>query len=101
MVENILQLLIYLAAFLFLLAMYFSFKLSKETQHEKYWIFLAIGFLVFALHHLSMIPLMFGIISEDLQHFLEPLSSILGTIFISYAMWGLYSSMNKVKKRLE
>lgn len=96
-----LEILIIIASFIFLIAVYFSFMLSKETHHEKYWLALAIGFLVFAFHHWLEIPLSFGFISEGTESIIEQISSILGSILFAYATHGLYKSMKEINKKLK
>jgi len=96
-----LEILIFLASFIFLIAVYFSFMLSRETHHEKYWLALAIGFLVFALHHWMMIPLSFGFIPEGMERIIEQISSIVGSILFAYATHGLHVSMREINKKLK
>lgn len=96
-----LEILIFLASFIFLIAVYFSFRLSRETHHEKYWLALAIGFLVFAVHHWMMIPLSFGFIPENMERIIEQISSIVGSVLFAYATHGLYTSMKDINKKLK
>jgi uncharacterized membrane protein YagU involved in acid resistance len=96
-----LEILIFLASFIFLIAVYFSFKLSKETHHEKYWLSMAVGFLVFAIHHWMMIPLSFGLLPEAVERVIEQVSSIVGSILFAYATHGLYVSMKEINKKLK
>ena len=99
--HNELEILIFLASIMFLIAVYFSFKLSKETHHERYWLSLAIGFLVFAVHHWMMIPLSFGFLSEGIERVIEQVSSIVGSTLFVYATHGLYSSMKEINKKIK
>ena len=94
-----LELLIVLASLIFLIAVYFSFKLSKETHHEKYWLSLSFGFLVFAFHHWMEIPLSLGFIEESLESVIEQISSIVGSVLFAYATRGLYNSMKEINAR--
>ena len=89
-----------ITSLLFLIAVYFSFKLSKETKHEKYWIILAVGFFIFAIHHWAMLLLNFSLIQEGTREIIEDISSIIGAILIGYSMQGLYRSMKKIRKKL-
>ena len=99
--HNVLEILVFFASFIFLIAVYFSFKLSKETHHEKYWLALAIGFFIFAVHHWLEIPADFGIISEEKERIIEQFSSIIGSILFAYATHGLYTSMREINKKLQ
>ncbi|MBS1266302.1 MAG: hypothetical protein MAG795_00269 [Candidatus Woesearchaeota archaeon] len=91
------QMLIILASVALLFAVYFSFKLSKETKHELYWILLSAGLFIFAVHHWSM--MLTGIISEKIQLYLEQLTSIIGASLMAYATFGLYKSLKIVKEK--
>ena len=75
--------------------------LSRETHHEKYWLALAIGFLVFAVHHWMMIPLSFGFLPESMERIIEQVSSIVGSVLFAYATHGLYVSMKEINKKLK
>jgi len=97
--HNELEVLIIASSIIFLFAVYFSFKLSKETHHEKYWLALAIGFLVFAIHHWLEIPLSLGIMDESVERILEQFSSIAGSILFAYATHGLYTSMKEINEK--
>ena len=97
--HNELEILIFLASLIFLIAIYYSFKLSKETHHEKYWLALALGFLVFAIHHWIEIPLSFGLLSEGVERVIEQVSSIIGSALFAYATHGLYISMKEINQR--
>jgi uncharacterized membrane protein YagU involved in acid resistance len=90
-----------ISSIIFLIAVYYSFKLSKETKHEKYWLLLAFGFFVFAIHHWMMIPWSFDLAYEESKEMIENISSIIGALLIGYATFGLYSSMKKVRSKLE
>ena len=97
--QHELELLIVLASLIFLIAVYFSYKLSKETKHEKYWLALSFGFLVFAIHHWMEIPLSLGIMEESVERIIEQISSIVGSILFAYATRGLYNSMKEINAR--
>lgn len=100
-VHEELDILVFLASFVFLIAVYFSFRLSRETQHEKYWLALAVGFLVFAIHHWLEIPLGMGLLPEGTERIVEQFSSIIGSILFAYATHGLYKSMKEINKKLK
>lgn len=89
-----------LASIVFLVAVYYCFKLSKETKHERYWLTLALGFFIFAVHHWTTPLWAFGIVSELTKSIIEQVSSILGALLIGYSTYGLYTSIRKVKERV-
>lgn len=89
------------ASLALLLAVFFSYKLSSETKHEKYWVLMSIGLFVFALHHWLMTHYQWSFISQELIELFEYWSSIVGGILVAYSSYGLYKSMRQVKKKLE
>ena len=96
-----LNILAIVASITFLIAVYFAYKLSKETKHEKYWVVLAIGFLIFAIHHWIMVPGILGKFNENLIEIIEHSSSIIAALLIAYATYGLYNSMKIIKKKIQ
>ena len=95
------QMLIILASVTLLFAVYFSFKLSKETKHELYWILLSTGLFIFAVHHWLMIPSLWGNISFETIELIEHITSIVGGILIAYSTYGLYSSIKKINQKIK
>jgi len=90
-----------IASVVLLFAVYFSFKLSRETKHEGYWLSLSLGLFIFAVHHWLMIPSLWGNISDAALELVENITSILGGILIVYSTYGLYKSMKTVKQKVE
>jgi len=99
--DNSNEILLIIASVVLLIAVYFSFKLSRETKHEKYWFLLSLGLFIFAVHHWLMIPFHLGSVSDDIQGIINQLSSILGGILVAYSTYGLYKSMKLVKQKVE
>ncbi len=93
--------LILIASLGFLFAVFYAFKLSKETKHEKYWVILAIAAFLLAIHQWMMIPWGFHLIGERLRLTIEQISAILGSVLLGYSMFGLYNSMKKIKEKLK
>ncbi|HZX44306.1 MAG TPA: hypothetical protein VFF28_01345 [Candidatus Nanoarchaeia archaeon] len=83
-----------------LLAVYFSYKLSRETKHERYWLLLSLGLFIFAVHHWFMIIFQLGNIPFFILELLEYLTSIVAGILIAYSTYGLYKSMRAVNQRV-
>ncbi len=100
-ISILLNVLTIISSLILLIAVYYSFKLSKETKHEKYWLFLAFGFFIFAIHHWMMIPWNFNLANGNNKELIENISSIIGALFIGYATFGLYNSMKKVRNKIE
>ncbi|MFH1211158.1 MAG: hypothetical protein V1645_04575 [archaeon] len=98
--DVVLKVLAFLASVVFLVAVYYSFKLSKETRHERYWLLLALGFFVFAIHHWTILLGFYGAISESTNLLVEQVSSIVGALLIAYSTYGLFVSMRRVREKL-
>jgi phosphotransferase system glucose/maltose/N-acetylglucosamine-specific IIC component len=90
-----------LASLGFLFAVYFAIKLSKETKNERYWAVLAASAIILALHYWAMIPWGLHIINSTTQLYIEGLSGIIGAMLLGYALYGLYTSMKKVREKME
>ena len=82
----------------FVIAVYFAFRLSRETENERYWLVLALSSLVMAMHQWSMIPWSLHIIAERARLIIQEASAIAGSLLFTYAMYGLYSSMKKIRE---
>lgn len=95
------EILIFLGSFGFFVALYYAFKLSKETQNEKYWLSLAISALFLTLHEWIEIPWILHIVSDNAKAIMKHSTAFIGSILFAYAMYGLYTSMKKIKEKLE
>lgn len=84
----------------FLIAVYFCIRLSQETRHERYWLALAIGAFMQALHHWLSLPWHFHLISESLLYWAYQLTALIGALFLAYAVYGLYSSMREIRRKI-
>ena len=93
------EILVIAASITLLCAVYFSFKLSRETRHEKYWILLSLGLLIFAVHHWLMIPSLWGDISPETIELVENITSIISGVLIAYSTYGLYTSIRKINEK--
>lgn len=85
----------------FLIALYYAVMLSRETQHERYWLMLGLSALFLAIHQWTMIPWEFHLITNEIKFLIEQLSAILGAITFGYATYGLATSMRKIREKVE
>ncbi len=85
----------------FLIAIYFSTKLSRETHNERYWALLSLSAVFFAVHYWLMATESFGLASREDTLPGQALSGLAGAILFGYASYGLYKSMVKVRHQLE
>ncbi len=88
-----------LSSIFFIAAVFFSYKLSKETKGEKYWIFFMVSAVSFGLSHLAAKGFLFGIPLESL-FVVRELGEIVGAFSLAYATFGLYSSMKKIRNKM-
>lgn len=93
--------LILLGSIGFLVVVYYAFRLSKETKHEKYWLVLAVSAIFLAVHQWAMIPWEFHIITDDVRFVIQQISVIIGAVLFAYAVYGLFTSMKKIRERTE
>ena len=99
--ELFIQSLIFLGSIGFLIAVYYAFRLAKETKNEKYWLILAISAIFLAIHQWAMIPWSFKIITDEIRIIIQQISVIIGAILFTYSVYGLFSSMRKIRRKLE
>ena len=83
----------------FLAAIFFSYKLSKETGGEKYWVFFVIAAISFSVAHIANKGSLFGFSSETL-FVIREIGEIVGAFSMAYAAFGLYSSMKKIREEM-
>ncbi len=83
----------------FLAAIFFSYKLSKETGGEKYWVFFAIAAISFGVAHIANKGFLFGFSSETL-FVIREIGEIGGAFSMAYATFGLHSSMKKIREEM-
>lgn len=79
---------------------YYAFGLSKETKNEKYWLISAISAIFLATHQGTMIPWEFHIITDNVRFVIQQISVIIGAVLFAYAIYGLFTSMKKIKQKM-
>ncbi len=94
-----LPLLFWVTTLFFVVALYLTFKLSREVKGEHYWIFFSVGIIGFAITHFATVPGLLGL-SADTLDTLHELGEIVGAFALAYASYGLYSSLKHIRKRL-
>ena len=82
----------------FLAAIFFSYKLSKETGGEKYWLFLVIAAISFSVAHLAAKGFLLNL-SSGTFFLLRETGEIVGAFSMAYAAFGLYTSMKKIREK--
>ncbi len=94
------QVLILLGSLGFLVVVYYAFKLSKETKNEKYWLALVISATFLAIHQWAMIPWDLHIITDNVRFVIQQISVIIGSVLFAYAIYGLFTSMKKIREKM-
>lgn len=87
------------STFFGILAIWFSYKLSKETGGEKYWVFFLVAAISFSVAHFSSKGFFINYSSETL-FLIQELGEIVGSFSLAYAAYGLYSSMKKIRQKI-
>lgn len=82
------------------LAVFFSYKLSREVQGEHYWVFFTIAALGFGVAQGVRTASTFGGWNSPYGETLEQVGLVIGLFSLAYASYGLYASMERVRKRL-
>jgi hypothetical protein len=89
-----------LAAISVIVALVFAIKLYRETDKRWYWLSLLLSAFFFAFSQWSAIifPLVqsFAVIG-----ILHEVSEILATLLFAISCYGIYSTMKKIRKRVE
>lgn len=90
-----------LASLGFLVAVYYTYRLSQETKGEKYWSYFLIAALLFGFHYWAELPLVLGLISKATQTLLVEFAAILGALSLAHASRGLYRTLRRIRQRVE
>lgn len=91
----------YVSWFIFIVGIYFTYKLAKETKWEKYWIFFFISALAMGIYHYAIeVPWELGYISDQFYIVAREISEIIWVSALAYASYGIYKSMVKIRKKL-
>ena len=83
----------------FLAAIFFSYKLSKESGGEKYWVFFVIAAIGFSVAHFASNGFFLNISTESF-FVIREIGEIVGAFSFAYAAFGLYSSMKKIREKM-
>lgn len=94
-----LPILFWVTSVFFAVALYLSYKLSREVKGEHYWIFFSVAIIGFAITHVATVPNLFGLDTNTLDT-LHELGEIIGAFALAYASYGLYTSLKHIRKRL-
>ena len=83
----------------FVVAIYFSVKLSNETGNEKYWLLFALAALCFAIHYWLMAFEFYEIVPTDMAVLGEAISGLLGAFLFGYASYGLHRALVNIREK--
>ncbi len=98
---GLLSLLFWPASIAFIIAIYFTYKLAKETRWEKYWIFFLFSALAMGIYHFMVeIPWELGYISNNIYYIAREISEVIWAFGLAYASYGIYKSMKIIRKKL-
>jgi hypothetical protein len=90
----------YVVTFLsFLVAVYYTLKLVRETNYEKYWVFFLLSAFFMGVHLLVGVPYLFGLIDEHALKIIEDSAAVLGSLSLAYAAYGLSKTMRAIRER--
>lgn len=84
----------------FLVVVYYALRLSKETENEKHWLVLALSAIFLAMDHWALIPWELHLITDDARFVIQQASAIIGAALFAYAIYGLFTSMKKIREKM-
>lgn len=90
-----------MAATCVVLAVYFAFKLYRETDKGWYWGALVLSAFCFALSQWLFILLPRGMGSRELLPILQDLSQIAASMLFAVSCYGMYKEMHIIRKKVE
>jgi hypothetical protein len=85
---------------LFVLAIFFSLMLSRETKGEKYWFFFVITAFSMAVFHFVRHPWAFAFLFPTTIDLIQEIAEIVGAASLAFACFGLYISMKKIREKV-
>ncbi|MBI2676219.1 MAG: hypothetical protein HYX24_07205 [Candidatus Aenigmarchaeota archaeon] len=98
---SLLKLLFWPASIAFIVAIFFTYRLAKETKWERYWVFFLISALAMGIYHFAIeIPGELGYIPESAYYPAREVSEAVWAFGLAYASYGIYKSMRKIRKKL-
>ncbi|QKQ98375.1 hypothetical protein GKQ38_02500 [Candidatus Nanohaloarchaea archaeon] len=101
MVDTVSLSLVIFSSILFGVAVYYTYRLSEETNRGKYWIFYLLAAIGLGMHEWLKVLHIFLRIPEPIYNLLLELGIVAGAASLSYASYGLYTSMKKIREKVE
>lgn len=93
--------LVVLSSIGFVVAIYFTFKLSEETKGEKYWFYFLVAAVALGLHKWIEIPYEIALIRHDVFVAVQEVAAIVGALSFAYASRGLYQYMRRIREKVK
>jgi len=90
-----------LAAASVVVAVYFAYRLYKETDGAWYWLSLLLSAFLFALAQGILIVFPPGGPRFALQGIMSETSDIVATLLLAVSCYGIYTTMKEIRKRVE
>jgi NADH:ubiquinone oxidoreductase subunit 4 (subunit M) len=101
MVDTVSLVLVILSSILFAVAVYYTYRLSEETNRGKYWVFFLLAAIGLGMHEWLKVLQIFLRIPEPMYNLLLELGVVAGAASLSYASYGLYTSMKEIREKVE
>ncbi len=98
--NQFMQGIVLLASIGFLIAVYYTFRLSEETKGEKYWAFFLIAALSLGVHQWIGLFFESHLLSRDAAILIGEVGAIVGALSLAYASYGLFSSMKRIREKM-
>ena len=100
-ISSLLSFLLVLAALSFLVALFFAIKLYRETDRGWYWLTLVLSALFFGIAHWTLILFPFSFVGFEFLALIQESSEIIASLLFALSCYGMYSTMKRIRKRIE
>lgn len=101
MVDTASVALVIFSSILFGVAVYYTYRLSEETNRGKYWMFFLLAAIGLGMHEWLKVLQIFLRIPEPTYNLFLELGVVAGAASLSYASYGLYTSMKKIREKVD
>lgn len=85
----------------FLFAIYYSLRLAREAEYDRWWLLMALGAFGLSASQWTSILEWYHVVSSATEHILSQVAFIAGTLLMTLAFYGLYRSMARIRRSVE
>ncbi|MFB6242202.1 MAG: hypothetical protein ABEJ36_05385 [Candidatus Nanosalina sp.] len=93
--------LVFFSSVVFAIAVYYTYRLSEETNRGKYWIFFLLAAIGLGMHEWLKVLDFFLHFPANLYQVIRELGVVAGASSLAYGSYGLYKSMKEIREKVE